>query len=142
MSKESEELFQKFMNNASTVCPRCGSTNCQFNLALEEQERSTGEGCFLYYMAIILLLFIPVIGWILLYAIVNEKRKRKSVTYVLCNNCGNSWKLVSDEEKNKLQKKKELKTNSYCFIYYSFTCWSSYPILFYGKIQRLDLINT
>lgn len=109
MSKENEELFQKFANNTPTVCPRCGSTNCQFNLALEEQERSFSEGCFLYYIAMVLLLFIPVIGWILLYAIVNEKRKRKSVTYVLCNDCGNSWKLVSDEENNKLQKKKKSK---------------------------------
>lgn len=105
MSKENEKL----RNNAPTVCPRCGSTNCQFNFALEEQERGTGEGCFLHYMAMVLLLFIPIIGWILLYAIVNEKRKPKSVTYALCNNCGNNWKLVSDEENNKLQKKKKLR---------------------------------
>lgn len=86
------------------VCSRCGSSNISYNLALEEEQRSNAEGCFLGYFITIFLIFIPIIGWILLYMMFNEKRKLKNVTYAICNNCGNSWKVSSENEKQKSNK--------------------------------------
>ena len=47
----------------------------------------------------VLLLFIPVLGWILLFAMFNEKRKPVPVTYSLCSKCGYSWKLKRTAKK-------------------------------------------
>lgn len=83
------------------VCPNCGGTSISFSLALEPTKRSTGSGCFLSYIVFVLLLFIPIIGWILLYAMATEKRKPTSVTYGLCGTCGYSWKVFENKPKNK-----------------------------------------
>ena len=74
------------------VCPKCKSKDISFSTALEEK-RGAGEGCFLSFIVMVLLLFIPVLGWILLFAMFNEKRKPVPVTYALCSKCGYSWKL-------------------------------------------------
>lgn len=87
------------------ICSRCGSSNISFSVALEEKKRGSGEGCFLSSVAMILLLFIPVVGWIFLFAMFLEKKGTVSVTYALCNNCGNSWKL-KQKTKNKKKHKK------------------------------------
>lgn len=84
------------------ICPRCGSANISFNLALEEQKTGCGEGCFLSTVVVILLLCIPVIGWILLIAMFLEKKGTVNVTYALCHNCGNSWKVEQQKAKKKL----------------------------------------
>ena len=89
------EQFEK-----KTVCPRCGNPNISFNLAIEEKQRSSGEGCFLSYIAMVLLLFVPVLGWILLFAMFHEKKGTVRITYALCNNCGNSWKFAEQESEN------------------------------------------
>ena len=73
-------------------CPKCKSNDISFSTALEENH-GAGEGCFLSYIVMILLLFIPVLGWILLFAVFTEKRKPVPVTYALCSKCGYSWKL-------------------------------------------------
>lgn len=90
------------------ICPRCGSANISFNLALEEQKTGCGEGCFLSTVVVILLLCIPVIGWILLIAMFLEKKGTVNVTYALCNNCGNSWKLQQQDSKKHKNTKKNL----------------------------------
>ena len=90
------------------ACPNCGSNNISYNLALEEQGRSVGGGCFLSYIIIVFLLFISIIGWILLIAMIIEKKKTKSVTYCLCSQCGYSWKLEDEAE---LKRKKRKKRN-------------------------------
>ena len=74
------------------LCPKCKSNDISFSTAFEEN-RGAGEGCFLSYIVMALLLFIPVLGWILLIAMSNEKRKPVPVTYALCSKCGYSWKL-------------------------------------------------
>lgn len=84
-----------------TACPNCGGTNINFNLVLEPGSRSTGSGCFLSYIVMVLLLFIPVLGWILLFAMYNEKRKPVSVTYALCKNCGYNWRFAENKPKYK-----------------------------------------
>ncbi len=87
----------------TVVCPKCGNENISFSIALEEVPRGTGEGCFLTYIFMVMLIFIPIIGWILLYAMITEKRKTKGVTYCLCSQCGYNWKL---DDKAEMQKKK------------------------------------
>ena len=100
MSKKTiiSETFGKIENK--TVCPHCGSSDISFNLAIEEKQRGSGEGCFLSYIAMVLLLFIPVLGWILLYAMFHEKKGTVRVTYALCNDCGNSWKVAQQDSEN------------------------------------------
>ena len=83
------------------VCPKCKGTDISFSSALEEK-RGAGEGCFLSYIVMVLLLFIPVLGWILLFAMFNEKKKPVPVTYALCSKCGYSWKLKAKKKNRKL----------------------------------------
>ena len=83
------------------VCPKCKGTDISFSSALEEN-RGAGEGCFLSYIVMVLLLFIPVLGWILLFAMFNEKRKPMPVTYSLCSKCGYSWILNAKKKNRKL----------------------------------------
>ena len=73
-------------------CPKCKSNDISFSTALEEN-RGAGEGCFLSYIVMVLLLFIPVLGWILLFAMFNEKRKPVPINFAICSKCGYSWKL-------------------------------------------------
>ena len=82
-------------------CPKCRSKDISFSTALEEN-RGAGEGCFLSYIVMVLLLFIPVLGWILLFAMFTEKRKSVPVTYALCNKCGHSWKQAVKKKNRKL----------------------------------------
>ena len=83
------------------VCPKCRSKDISFSTAFEEN-RGAGEGCFLSYIVMVLLLFIPVLGWILLFAMFNEKKKPVPVTYALCSKCGYSWKLNAKKKNRKL----------------------------------------
>ena len=83
------------------VCPKCKGNDIPFSTALEEN-RGAGEGCFLSYIVMVLLLFIPVLGWILLFAMFNEKKKPVPVTYALCSKCGYSWKLNAKKKNRKL----------------------------------------
>ena len=82
------------------ICPKCKSKNISFSTVFEEENQ--GAGCFLSYIVMVLLLFIPVLGWILLFAIFNEKKKPVPVTYALCSKCGYSWKLRSKKKNRKL----------------------------------------
>lgn len=83
------------------VCPKCKSKDISFSTAMEEK-RGAGEGCFLSYIVMVFLLFIPVLGWILLFAMFNEKKKPVPVTYALCSKCGYSWKLKAKKKNRKL----------------------------------------
>lgn len=67
------------------VCPKCGSQNVAVQAVAENQRR----GC-LSTALIIILLFIPVIGWIGVFMILRGK-KQKTVSYALCQNCGHRW---------------------------------------------------
>ena len=83
------------------VCPKCKSNDISFSTALEEN-RGAGEGCFLSYIVMILLLFIPVLGWILLFAMFNEKRKPVPINFAICSKCGYSWKMNTKKKNRKL----------------------------------------
>ena len=80
------------------LCPKCKGKDISFSTVLEEK-RGAGEGCFLSYIVMVLLLFIPVLGWILLFAMFNEKKKPVPVTYALSCKCGYSWKLKQTAKK-------------------------------------------
>ena len=69
------------------VCPKCGSENVQVQAVAETKKR----GCFTVLLYIFLL-FIPIIGWIALFMLLRGK-KSKTVSYALCQNCGNRWKV-------------------------------------------------
>ena len=83
------------------VCPKCKGKDISFSTVLEEN-RGAGEGCFLSYIITVLLLFIPVLGWILLFVMFNEKKKPVPVTYALCSKCGYSWILNAKKKNRKL----------------------------------------
>ena len=83
------------------VCPKCKGKDISFSTAFKEN-RGAGEGCFLSFIVMVLLLFIPVLGWILLFAMFNEKKKPVPVTYALCSKCGYSWKLKAKKKNRKL----------------------------------------
>lgn len=69
------------------VCPNCGSQNVSIQAVAEQKKR----GC-LSVLLIIILLLIPIIGWIALIILLRG-RKSTTVTYALCQNCGNRWVL-------------------------------------------------
>ncbi len=69
------------------VCPKCGG-GMQMQTVSENQKR--GCGTILFY---ILLLFIPVIGWVALAVLIFGKGKLKGVTYAVCQNCGHRVKI-------------------------------------------------
>jgi hypothetical protein len=69
------------------VCPKCGSKNIQIQVVSEMKKR----GCLtvLFY---ILLLCIPVIGWIALFALLRG-RKSEQHSEAVCQSCGKRWKV-------------------------------------------------
>lgn len=66
-------------------CPRCHSENVQVQAVSEVKRR----GCFTVLLYIVLLC-IPVLGWIVLFALLRG-RKSKTSTYAVCQNCGHRW---------------------------------------------------
>ncbi|MGN1111810.1 MAG: hypothetical protein ACI4RP_01270 [Acutalibacteraceae bacterium] len=71
------------------VCPNCGSKNMQVQAVAEMKKR----GCLTILLYIILIL-IPVIGWIGLFCLLRG-RKSKTVTYAVCQDCG--YKVETDK---------------------------------------------
>ena len=87
-----------------TQCPVCGSTNITFNMGMEEVKEGCVSGCLFSYIWIIILLLIPIVGWIILIIKLRDKRI-DSVTYAVCQNCGNSWVAQNknaERRKNKI----------------------------------------
>ena len=68
-------------------CQRCGSNNVQVQAVSEVKSR----GC-LTVLLYLVLLCIPVIGWIALFFLI-KGRKSKTVNYAVCQNCGYRRKL-------------------------------------------------
>lgn len=68
------------------VCPKCKSTNVSVQTVAETGKR----GCLttLFY---IILLFIPIIGWIALFMLIRGK-KSKTRAYAVCQDCGHKWR--------------------------------------------------
>lgn len=71
------------------VCPKCGSNNMQVQAVAEMKKR----GC-LTILLYIILICIPVIGWIGLFFLLRG-RKSKTVTYAVCQKCG--YKVEADK---------------------------------------------
>ena len=74
-------------NKFRLTCPRCGSHNVNLSAVAEQQKR----GC-LSVLLIIILLFIPIIGWIAIFMLLRG-RKSETVTYAICQSCGNRWEV-------------------------------------------------
>jgi len=62
-----------------TVCPKCGSNEVQMQVVNEKKSPARW-----------LLIFIPVIGWIIL-AVMIFRKDHKTVTKALCQKCGKNW---------------------------------------------------
>lgn len=69
------------------ICPKCKSENVILQPVAETKKR----GC-LAVLLYIILLFIPVIGWIALFMLLRG-RKSSTITYAVCQQCGNRWKV-------------------------------------------------
>jgi predicted nucleic-acid-binding Zn-ribbon protein len=66
------------------LCPRCGSDNT----FIQQVDAGKGAG---FVILMIILLFIPIIGWIALAALLISKNKTQ--TKATCQQCAYSWRL-------------------------------------------------
>lgn len=69
------------------TCKKCGSNNVNVQAVNEVKRR----GC-LTVIIYIILLFIPIIGWIAL-AMLLRGRKSKTVSWMICQDCGYRQKM-------------------------------------------------
>lgn len=69
------------------ICPKCGSQNVQVQAVAEMKSR----GCLIVLLYLVLLC-IPVIGWIALILLIRG-RKSKTKSYAVCQNCGHRWEI-------------------------------------------------
>lgn len=69
------------------VCKKCNG-DMQAHMVSETKRK----GCIpiLFYLV---LLIIPIIGWIALFKLLGGKGKTKGVAYAICGNCGYKTKL-------------------------------------------------
>ena len=67
-------------------CPKCGSENTNVQAVSEMKSR----GCLTVIFYLILLI-IPVAGWIVLFMVL-KGRKSKTISYGVCQDCGHRWK--------------------------------------------------
>lgn len=69
------------------TCKRCGSNNVNVQAVNEARRR----GCLttLFYL---LLLFVPIIGWVALVLLIRGK-KAKTNSFMVCQDCGYKQKL-------------------------------------------------
>lgn len=63
-------------------CRKCGA-EMEMQTASQTKHRNP-----LVIIIYIVLLFIPIIGWIALFKILGGSRKMKAVTFAVCPNCG------------------------------------------------------
>ena len=63
-------------------CKKCGAV-MQMQTASQTKHRNP-----LVFIVYIILLFIPIIGWIALFKILGGSHKMKAVTFAICPNCG------------------------------------------------------
>ena len=68
------------------TCKKCGSDNISYQTVTES--RKTGCLTILIY----LILAISVLGWVVLIPLL-LRRKNEALTYAVCQNCGNRWKI-------------------------------------------------
>lgn len=68
-------------------CSKCGT---QMEMQTVAQTKHRNPLVILIY---IVLLFIPVIGWIALFKILGGSKKQKAVTFAVCPNCGHRKKV-------------------------------------------------
>ena len=64
------------------ICKRCGEV-----LQVQTASQTKRRGCFTILIYIILL-FIPIIGWFALFAILRGSSKTKAVSFAICPRCG------------------------------------------------------
>ena len=68
------------------ICPKCGY-QAEVQVVSEIQRR----GCLTAVLYLILIC-IPVIGWIVLIALIRG-RKSKTRAYAVCQHCGHKWEV-------------------------------------------------
>ena len=69
------------------ICRHCGTT-MEMQTATETKRRS-----IFTILIYIVLLCVPIIGWIALFKILGGSKKQKAVTFAVCPNCGRRQKV-------------------------------------------------
>ena len=69
------------------VCSRCGT-----KMTMQTVSETKHRGCLTICIYIVLL-FIPVIGWIALFKLLGGSHKIKATTYAVCPNCGHRKRM-------------------------------------------------
>ena len=103
------------------TCKRCGSICVNVQSSVTEKR----EHWWIY----LILLFVPVIGWITLFYLVLSKRSKFTEINALCQNCGHYWQVDKDiESDSQIDKKlKNLKAiNAIVIAFFLMSCYLSY----------------
>jgi len=75
------------------TCLKCGGTD-----AVIMSERIKKKYSFWHTLFLFILLFIPFIGWVALFFLLFRRRKYKTVTFSICQTCGNKMVFVWNED--------------------------------------------
>lgn len=68
------------------TCRKCGSNNISYQTVTESKK--AGCGTLIVYF----ILAISVLGWLILIPLFLRK-KNETVTYAVCQGCGNRWRI-------------------------------------------------
>ena len=72
--------------DARILCPNCGAPNP----AIQQVKKKTN---FLLVLLYLVLLFVPVVGWIVLF--ISMARREKTEPQCTCQSCAHTWLLNS-----------------------------------------------
>lgn len=68
------------------ICPKCHSENITYQTVTEQKK----TGCLM--VLVYIFLAISCIGWLILIPLLAGKKDR-TVTYAVCQSCGNRWRI-------------------------------------------------
>jgi hypothetical protein len=74
--------------NRNSYCIICGSQDV-FIQTVSEYKRWNPFLLMLY----IILVFVPIIGWIVLFAVLVGRKSYETLTYSTCQSCGRRWEV-------------------------------------------------
>jgi len=78
----------KTSENPRIVCANCGDYDPLVQTVTEGKRWNP-----LLALLYIILIFIPIVGWIVLFIVMVGRKGTVTVTYATCQGCGNRWEI-------------------------------------------------